>query len=691
MALLRQSSFAGGEVAPDLSARTDLPARAQAVRTLRNFIPTPTGSAVNRAGFQYVGATKYPTRYTRLVPFTFSTSQSYVLEVGHLYVRIIQGGGYVQSGSVVEVTTPYTEAQLPSLRYIQSGDTVTFTHPAYPPKELRRLSQTSWTLADYTVVRAAVAPSTPWFTTTLQQTDDTTHLAKTWDWVVTSVVNDEESLPSAKLSPTSTGKVVVATDRAVGLQCGAVSGASLYHWYRGRYGNYGYIGNSKQNAFLDEGQIPNFSDQPPNSRNPFAGNEYPAVASYHQQRLVLANQPSYPQRVMASKTGAIKNHDYSIPQKDSDAIDFTVSSRQYEEIRALVSLRHLLVLTANTEFACDGGEKAFSPTNINLTPVSYNGCARLAPLVLNNVVLYLQAQQAAVRELSFDGTKAGWGGSEVSLAANHLLGTAGRTIVDWTYQRLPYSVIWAVRDDGKLLSLTYHADLQVVAWAQHDTQGFFESVCSVPEGSEDALYAVVRRTVNGETIRYVERMATRRVSDVDLCCFLDAAVWYWGAPANQFDVSHLGQTASVMALVNGVPVGPLTSVAGIVTLPSMPPGPNCSVFLGLSYNSDIELLDLFKAEGYTTAELGVQVKNVSRVIWEVDKTAGLSAGESVDDLQVWVPSLGWVVPEAGLMSEKFLVPITSSWNRHGRAVLRQSLPLPVTVVGVSRDVEMGSM
>jgi hypothetical protein len=383
----------------------------------------------------------------------------------------------------------------------------------------------------------------------------------------------------------------------------------------------------------------------------------------------------------------LKNFDFSLPQKDDDSIDFTVASRQYEEIRGLVSLRHLVILTANTEFVADGGDKPMSPTNINLVPVSFNGSSTLHPLVIDNVILYLSSQRASIRELAFDGQRGGWGGSDVTLVANHLLASGNRTIVDWTYQRLPYPIVWAVRDDGKLISLTYARDLTVAAWAQHDTDGLFESVCAVPEGSEDALYAVVKRTINGVARRFIERMATRVVTDSYLACFLDASVWYYGYSQTTFTgLDHL-EGKHVTAVVNGVVQTPAAAVTGGSITLSGVPGGVISVFIGLPYNSDIELLDLFHA----ATEMHAQLKNVSKVIWEVDQTAGLSAGESFASLTPWTPPLGFVPSTLGLWNEQFVVPVNSTWNRGGRAVLRQTQPLPVSVLGASREVALGGL
>src|SRR6266542_579383 len=95
MAQVRQTSFHGGEIAPGLYGRTDLPKRAFSLKTARNFILTPTGTAANRPGFRYCLPAQAEATAVRLRDFTFSTSQAYVLEFGHQYIRDLQNGAVV--------------------------------------------------------------------------------------------------------------------------------------------------------------------------------------------------------------------------------------------------------------------------------------------------------------------------------------------------------------------------------------------------------------------------------------------------------------------------------------------------------------------------------------------------------------------------------------------------------------------
>jgi hypothetical protein len=673
--LIRQPSFHGGEVSPNLFSRTDIPSRKYAVASLRNFIPTATGAALNRPGFIYVANVRDQTRRARLVPFTFSTSQSYLLEFGHLYVRVYQGG--VQIGS--DITTTYTEAELPKLQFAQYADTLRLTHPSHAPAALKRTGPTTWTLSDFSVVRTTPAPTGLAFFTAPITTADDTHQVKAWDWVVTAVVGDQEGLPPTKISSTCQ----LAPDRPITLACNAVANAQLYYWYRGRYGIYGYLGSSLLPSFIDDGQVPNYSDRPPTQRDPFASSENPAVSTYFQQREVFANQPSFPQRVQMSKTGRFSDFDYGIPQKKDDSIDLTVASRMYEEVRALLPLQQLVILTANTEYVVDAGDAPVSFDNFQLIPIGYNGSSWVRPLVVGDSILFVPPSGASVRELIFGGQN-GWAGSEVSLAANHLLGAAGRSIVEWAFQRTPYSVGWALRDDGSLISVTYDPAFKVSAWAHHDSYAsdFAESVASVPEGSEDVLYAIWNRA----GVRSIERLAQRtNVTTASAGTFLDCATVTTGGPVVA-GLSRLnGRT--VYALRDGVVEGPFTVASGSITLA----GSGTRIVVGLSYNCDVELLDLSIDPGDGGGDIGPDQKLVSSVIWEVDRTAGLTAGESFSDLIAWRAPMGYTMPAAGVAHELFVVPIDSSWNRAGKAVLRQSKPLPVSVLGVTRVVEVGGV
>jgi hypothetical protein len=146
-------SFAAGELSPSVRSRVDLDKRDIGLELCKNFIVRPHGGAINRPGFEYYGETKDSSKRTRLIPFVFSmdASECYVLELGHEYIRFYTADGQVVDSSnfPLEVVTPYQEADLDRVRYIQSADVMYLTHPNYPILKLSRFGHADWRLEEF--------------------------------------------------------------------------------------------------------------------------------------------------------------------------------------------------------------------------------------------------------------------------------------------------------------------------------------------------------------------------------------------------------------------------------------------------------------------------------------------------------------------------------------------------------------
>ena len=112
------TNFTAGELSPRLDGRNDLSKYPSGCKTLENFIVYPHGSAARRSGSQFISEVKTSSKKTRLIPFEFSTTQTYILEFGDQYIRVYKDKGQVQSGgSAVEISTPYLEAELFDLKF----------------------------------------------------------------------------------------------------------------------------------------------------------------------------------------------------------------------------------------------------------------------------------------------------------------------------------------------------------------------------------------------------------------------------------------------------------------------------------------------------------------------------------------------------------------------------------------------
>jgi hypothetical protein len=308
----------------------------------------------------------------------------------------------------------------------------------------------------------------------------------------------------------------------------AVTGAQSYNIYRGVNDYYGLIGVAGATSFSDTGSIePDTADTPPIERDLFGtADDYPKTATYFQQRLMFANTTNNPETVYASKTGSFKNFSISSPIQDDDAVTFSLAGRQVNSVEHLVDIGKLIVLTTGGEWSIEGSSGILKPGEINPKQYSYNGAGVLAPLVVGGNALYQQARGSIVRDLTFDYQVDGYRGNDLTIFSAHMFD--GYTLYDWTYQQIPNSIVWVIRSDGALLGLTYIREHQIWGWHKHDTDGTFESVCSVPEGTEDALYVVVNRTIGGVAKRYIERFSSRFISDIKDAVFMDSALTYDG-------------------------------------------------------------------------------------------------------------------------------------------------------------------
>jgi hypothetical protein len=257
-----------------------------------------------------------------------------------------------------------------------------------------------------------------------------------------------------------------------------------------------------------------------------AAGDYPSATVYHEQRRWFAGTGDAPQVLWATRTGTDKNLTSSIPTREADALEVRVASSQYNQIRHLVALSDLIALTAGGEFRIYAdGAPAITPTSISIKPQGYSGASNVQPVLTSGSLMYVQAQGSRIRELSYSWEANSYKTVDTSLMAPHRFDYY--TVVDMAFSRSPDPILWAVRNDGLLLGLTYVPEQQVYGWHAHDTEGGrFESVCVVPEGGEDILYAVVKRTINDRDVRYIERFSTRYFLYPEFCYFVDCGSTY---------------------------------------------------------------------------------------------------------------------------------------------------------------------
>lgn len=517
--------------------------------------------------------------------------------------------------------------------------------------------------------------------------------SKDYLYLVTAVNPEgEESLPSAVQTVQQIDSL--STTYGVKLAWGDTGGLPLdyYRVYKdvsGDSGVFGWIGDSETRQFTDFNIAPITSDAPPSARDPLSGaGNYPGCTTYYQQRQIFANSDNEPQTIHATQTGNYYSFRQSTPIRDSDAFSFAVASSEVNEIRFLVSLNTLLIFTSGAEWrVTEGLNEVFTPTSVGVRVQSKNGCAKVKPAVINDSVIYVQDQGGRIRDLAYSFSNDSYGGTDLSIMAGHLF--RGHSIVAMHYAREPDGVLWCLRDDGVLLGLTYQKENQVWAWHQHDVGGTVTSICSIPEGGQDALYASVTRVVNSASVQYLEVLRAQDLTDSTTPFCVDSGLSYSGSPTSSLTgLDHLeGETVKVLADGD---VYETTVVSGGITLPRE----YSLIHVGLGFTPRITLLapDIPSDRGSTRGSLknidGVALHvESSRGAWTrtVDESGGLAATAfEARPRDVYTDSYG---PQE-LMTGRLECSLENDWRYGSSISVEQRDPLPLNILAVEFSVDV---
>jgi hypothetical protein len=669
-------SFAGGEVTPEFWGQIGDAKFQTGLATCRNMLVLPHGPVANRPGFAYVNTVKTPAKKTRVLPFTYNTTQTMVLEFGDQSIRFHTQGATLLNGAVpYEVATPYLGADLFDLHFVQSADVLTICHPSYAPRELRRLGALNWTLTAIGFVSSLATPGAPTVTPTGAG-------STVYSYVVTSVGTTGLEESAASGAGSGTGNLLVSGQFMT--VTWASTGAARYNVYKQSNGLFGYVGQTDGLTFKDDNITANLGKTPPIVNNPFSGaGQYPGAVSYFEQRRCFAGSINEPQNLRMSRSGTESNLTYSIPTRDDDAINIRVAAREANTIRHIVPLANLVLLTGAAEWRVTSiNSDAITPTSISVKPQSYIGANNVQPLIVNNNILYAAARGGHMREMAFNYQAGGYITGDLSLRAPHLFD--GMDIVDMAYSKAPQPLVWAVSSGGKLLGLTYVPEQQVGAWHQHDTDGTIESCCVVAEGGEDVLYIVVLRLINGSYTRYIERMRTRMFATPADAFFVDCGATYSGAPATVISGLTWLEGKTVSVLGDGAVFPQKVVTGGSIALEQA-----CStVQVGLPITADVQTLPL---SAQIDASYGQgRLKNINKVWLRVYKSSGVFAGPSLDRLVQFKQRTTEAYGSAPtLKTDELEISLEPSWQQGGQIFVRQSDPLPLTLVSMTVEAALG--
>lgn len=510
-----QTSFASGEIAPALYGRTDVSQYANACAIVENFLVRPYGSLISTPGTEYVNACKTggSTGISRLIPFVFSRTDSYVIEMGVGYFRFYTDGSLVVSPGTTpyEVAHTYTEDELFDIQFCQLNDVVYLTHVNHKPAKLTRLAAESWTLTDFDFIGGPFMP------------DNVT--------AVTLTASATAGTVNVTVSPTNSNIFVVSgstlghkntywkigattTDATTGLDVqGYVQLTNVVNSYTATATVLKILTTSAATTNWAEGA---WSDV----------NGWPARVTFNQQRLFFARTDEEPQTIWGSKNFVY--NDFAVDGgEDDDALNLQLASNESNDIKWLVPGKALIAGTYGGEFVIQSGDSGpITPTNVNVGKQTSWGSEPIIPRKIGNFFYYVQRFGRKLRELFYFWDLDTYKSVDKTILAPHI---SEGGFVDMAYQQNPDTILWCVCSSGTISTLTREVDQDVQGWGRQTTSGAYESIAAIPsrDGAYDEVWVIVRRSINGATVRYVERFKSQEIPDrQDECFYVHSGLSY---------------------------------------------------------------------------------------------------------------------------------------------------------------------
>lgn len=611
----------------------------------------------------------------------------------------------ILSDAPLEVDTPWGTDDLRSLRTIQSADVMYFARGEDTPiYRLERFSHTSWSLEevlwqdgpylDQNILSTTFTPSgtTGFITITASSV---VGINSGQGFLVTDIgrnirvkVSTNEPGWGTIVGWLSTTQVTVAVRRTF------TSAAASTVWWMGAWS---------------------------------ATTGYPRCLAFFEQRFVAASTTDNPQTMWFTQSADIENmrpdswnsSDSEIVIEDDDALDFTIAAEEVQTILWMSSSKQLVLGTASGQWIVDSDGPVITPTDISVRQHSEEACDDQAPVRVSNVALFVQRSRRKLREFVFNFDVDSFISPDMTILSDHVTRTG---LIDMDHQSEPDGIIWAIRQDGRLLSFTYDPLEEVRGWGQHLIGGTFEgghsvveSVITIPGNDDedqvfssierDEVWLIVKRTIDGTTKRYVEFLEGAfegpLLEDYDTreewieavveaqkdAFYVDSGLTYEGTPSDVITgLDHLeGETVKILA--DGAAHPDKEVISGAVTLDWEVE----KAQIGLGYTHKYKSLKI--AAGSSAGTAVGKFKRIHGVTYVLLDSAAFYVGrdqESLNYIELREASHDMDDAVPLFTGEKYM-EFSGGFSRDSRIYIESDQPLPQFILALAPEMQTNDL
>lgn len=490
-----QPSFSAGIISTELFSRIDFAKLASGVKQCENWEIRPAGGAAYRTGTKFICEVKNSSSEVNMIEFSESREKGYALEFGNNYIRFYKNGQRIENnGTPVEVVTTYTSAEISDLKYAQYKNQMYIVHPNHAPAILTRNSDTSWSLVN--MVFNPSVPSVSSVTITALTPKDSSTVVNYDKWQYAISIEDPDGHEGMATKSNIITSDIDLLNQHIKVEFTAPDGVSagynflIYRIYRGEFFfvyKLPFVTGTTNYQFEDISFTPDTTRSIKESFTAFNNSNYPAAVGFWNQRLVFANTPKKPNAIYGSCVGVFDDFTTTILNSADEAFELELNSGTADEITDLVPMDDLIIKTQSKIWRVVGT----SPANMQAYIESYSGSSGIRPYVYKKSILYVDSSKNTVSNFIYSYELNGYVGQNLDTLCRDLLD--GHTIKSISFRDTPYGIMYAIRDDGVLLGLTYLKEENIYAWHKHTTDGKFMNVCAVDRPIYDQVYVVVQR------------------------------------------------------------------------------------------------------------------------------------------------------------------------------------------------------